>query len=49
MAKRIQFITILTAALGLAFLFMACGGGSGGGDVTYEGSTDPGGVRYGCY
>ena len=41
MAKRFKFITILTAVLGLAFLFMACGSGGGGGDVTYEGSTDP--------
>lgn len=41
MAKRFQFITILTAALGLAFLFMACGGSGGGSSVTYNGSTDP--------
>lgn len=41
MAKRFKFITILTAVLGLAFLFMACGGSGGGDSVTYEGSTDP--------
>lgn len=42
MVKRFQFITVLTAVLGLAFLFMACGSsGGGGGDVAYEGSTDP--------
>lgn len=41
MAKRFQFITCVTAVLGLAFLFMACGSGSSGGGVTYDGSTDP--------
>ena len=41
MPKRFQFITILAAVLGLAFLFMACGGSGGGSSVTYNGSTDP--------
>lgn len=42
MAKRYQLTVIVTAVLGLMFLFMACGGsGGGGGDVTYSGSTDP--------
>ena len=41
MAKRYQLIISVTAVLGLMFLFMACGGSSGGGSVTYSGSTDP--------
>ena len=42
MAKRFQLPVFVTVSLGLMFLFMACGGSSGGGgDVVYEGSTDP--------
>lgn len=40
MKKRYQFVVSVPAVIGLMFLFMACGSG-GGGDVTYDGSTDP--------
>lgn len=42
MSKRYRILISLAAAIGLVFLFMACGSsGGGGGDVTYNGSTDP--------
>jgi hypothetical protein len=42
MSKHFQVVISIVAALALAFMFVACGGSSsGGGDVTYSGSTDP--------
>jgi hypothetical protein len=42
MVKRSKLFVSIFAALALALMFMACGGSSsGGGDVTYSGSTDP--------
>ena len=42
MGKQIRAFISITAVITLAFMFMACGGSSSGGDdIVYEGSTDP--------